>query len=72
MTNPSACDLDYVQIAIFATYQRLRLRIWEWPEQLRRRVLLAALDADGRGVEQIARAAIIEAAAVVEEQQRCT
>jgi len=65
MPHPSAFELPYEQAAIYATYARLRVRIWEWPVNLRQRVMIAAMTA---GDElDAARAAIREAARVIEE-----
>lgn len=65
MLHPSAFELPYERIAIYATYSRFRVRIWEWPVPLRNRVMIAALVASDS--LDAARAAIREAAKVVEE-----
>lgn len=69
MPHPSAFELPYEQAAIYATYARLRVRIWDWPPALRQRVMIAAMTAGGDGLDA-ACAAIREAAKVIEESQQ--
>lgn len=68
--HPSAQDdLPYFRIAVYATRA---VRIWTWPDPLWRRVLLAALNADGKGAMAIAIAAIDEACRIMKEASRST
>lgn len=68
MPHPSAFELPYEQAAIYATYARLRVRIWDWPPALRQRVMIAAMVA-GDGSDA-AYAAICEAVKVIVEADK--
>jgi len=61
MTTPSGEDLPYAHIATNILFRKFRIRLWEWPESLRRRVMLAAMDATDQGIEAVRMAAIKKA-----------
>ncbi len=61
MDAPSADDLFYAHVATYTLFSKMRIRLWEWSEANRRKVMLASFNAEADGIDAM-RSAVIKKA----------